>query len=239
MDQLSARPTLPVNLRTKSEADGEIIYRAIAQGIVTGRLAAGSRLPAERDLAKRFGAARNTVRKTMKALEREGVVVRQVGRGTFVVGTPADKDDALASPPPASLGDIFEARLLFEPAFAELIVMRADDADFEEMDHCLVQIATAEDWQTYKEWKYALHLTFARATKNPFLAEIFQSIIDSRRRAGWGPLPGDARKRAVAREASQQENVEIVEALKRGDVEEGRKRIHDYLSRILQSVSEL
>jgi len=239
MDQLSAHPTLPVNSRTKSEADGEVIYGAIAQGIATGRLAPGARLPAERDLAKRFGAARNTVRKTMKSLEREGVVVRQVGRGTFVVGTPADKDRMVPAPTPASLGDIFEARLLFEPALAELIVLRADAADFEEMDHCLAEIAAAEDWQNFKEWKYALHLAFARATKNHFLVEIFQSIIDSRRRAGWKPLPSDARQRAVLREASQQENVAIVEALKRGDIEEGRKRIQDYLTRILQSVSEL
>ncbi len=41
-------------------------------------------MPPERDLAAEFGVARNTVRRAVEALERDGMVLRQVGRGTFV-----------------------------------------------------------------------------------------------------------------------------------------------------------
>jgi GntR family transcriptional regulator len=51
-----------------------------------GRLAPGTRLPPERELARRLRVARMTVRHALDSLERRGLVARQVGRGggTFV-----------------------------------------------------------------------------------------------------------------------------------------------------------
>ena len=46
--------------------------------------AAGSQLPAERELARQFGVARGTMERVMRELRTEGWVVRHVGRGTFV-----------------------------------------------------------------------------------------------------------------------------------------------------------
>ena len=40
-------------------------------------------LPSERALMRRFAAARETVRRALAELEAEGLVVRQVGKGTF------------------------------------------------------------------------------------------------------------------------------------------------------------
>lgn len=225
----------PVNPRAKSEADSGAIYVAIRESIAAGTLAPGAKLPPERELAERYGAARNTVRKTMKMLETEGTVVRQVGRGTFVVGVPGRG----AGTAETDLGEIFEARLLFEPGFADLIVARADAGDFAEMDRCLEQIRRAEDWRTYKEWKYALHLAFAQATKNRFLVHVFQTIIESRARAGWDRLAGDLRAPSEAREAGYRANVEIVDALRDGDAERAGQLIRDYLQRMLRTVNEI
>jgi len=44
----------------------------------------GDRLPAERDLAKRFDANRATVGRAVALLVSEGLLVRKVGKGTFV-----------------------------------------------------------------------------------------------------------------------------------------------------------
>ncbi len=46
---------------------------------------AGFRLPAERELAGSYGCARMTVRRALRDLEAEGLIVRRRGSGTFVV----------------------------------------------------------------------------------------------------------------------------------------------------------
>jgi DNA-binding GntR family transcriptional regulator len=50
-----------------------------------GELAAGTRLPAERDLAHQWGIAYQTVRRVMRELRERGVVISRQGRGTFII----------------------------------------------------------------------------------------------------------------------------------------------------------
>lgn len=50
-----------------------------------GLLQAGARLPADEDLAARFGVNKHTVRRALSHLQSEGVVRSERGRGTFVV----------------------------------------------------------------------------------------------------------------------------------------------------------
>jgi GntR family transcriptional regulator len=62
------------------------IERALARAIDRGGLAPGDRLPAERELAERYGVSRMTLRQALGALEQRGRLVRTKGRygGTFV-----------------------------------------------------------------------------------------------------------------------------------------------------------
>ena len=60
------------------------IATVLKRRISAGEWIEHGRMPAERDLAQEFGVARNTVRRAVGLLERDGTVVRQVGRGTFV-----------------------------------------------------------------------------------------------------------------------------------------------------------
>lgn len=50
------------------------------------RLEIGDPLPAERSLAVQMGVSRETLRRAIRELAREGVLERQQGRGTFVSG---------------------------------------------------------------------------------------------------------------------------------------------------------
>jgi GntR family phosphonate transport system transcriptional regulator len=63
------------------------IGSAIENDIRAGRVPAGHPLPTERELAKRFTVARQTIRRAMADLERQGIISIQQGRGTFVLPT--------------------------------------------------------------------------------------------------------------------------------------------------------
>lgn len=57
--------------------------------ISSGQIAVGGRLPAEHELATRFGVNRHTVRQGVAALTAEGLIEARRGSGTYVIGTPA------------------------------------------------------------------------------------------------------------------------------------------------------
>src|SRR5581483_11818871 len=65
----------------------EPAYLQIATGIKqmlrNGRIAPGTPMPPERKLAQQFGVSRMTMRQANELLEREGLIERQRGRGTF------------------------------------------------------------------------------------------------------------------------------------------------------------
>lgn len=56
-----------------------------------GTLALGSRLPAEQDLAERYGVARMTVRQALGRLSAAGIVERRHGVGTFITNNKAER----------------------------------------------------------------------------------------------------------------------------------------------------
>src|ERR1041385_4143040 len=88
------------------------LYRQLASHytelIRTGRLPAGERLPATRELAGLLGLNRTTVSAAYELLEADGMISAQVGRGSFVTGhQPAlapvlDWESLLAGSPPSS-----------------------------------------------------------------------------------------------------------------------------------------
>jgi GntR family transcriptional regulator len=64
----------------------------LAARITSGQLAAGERLPPERELAESLGVSRMTVRQALSSLAGRGLVERGVGRGTFVARVKLDHD---------------------------------------------------------------------------------------------------------------------------------------------------
>lgn len=56
-------------------------------GIVTGSYASGTSLPTEGALCASYGISRFTVREALRVLQGEGLIRRQRGSGTIVVGT--------------------------------------------------------------------------------------------------------------------------------------------------------
>jgi GntR family transcriptional regulator len=64
----------------------------ILEDVESGKLNHGDKLPSERELAVQFGISRMTARHTLSILEREGVVERRVGAGTFISNNKIEMD---------------------------------------------------------------------------------------------------------------------------------------------------
>lgn len=67
----------------------------MADDIAAGRLRPGQRLPPQRVFARRSGIAGSTAGRVYAELVRRGLVVGEVGRGTFVRAAPAGNGRAL------------------------------------------------------------------------------------------------------------------------------------------------
>jgi DNA-binding LacI/PurR family transcriptional regulator len=73
------------------------LYDYVLDEIRTGRLSMGDRVPSEMELAQLFGVSRITSKKALQTLNRDGVVERIIGKGSFVAAQlPAL--ESLASP---------------------------------------------------------------------------------------------------------------------------------------------
>jgi GntR family transcriptional regulator len=92
------------------------LYLLLKERITSGSLADGERLPGEPRLASAHGLSRVTVRRALDGLERDGLIRRRPGSGTFVrrevrpMAMSADLSDMLASL--AAMGRETDVRLL-------------------------------------------------------------------------------------------------------------------------------
>jgi GntR family transcriptional regulator len=81
---------MPTN--AEQAQDSRLPSRKIADdlraAIERGELVPGQKVPSERELARRYGAARNTAREAIRLLSEDGLLLAQHGRGVFVRPAP-------------------------------------------------------------------------------------------------------------------------------------------------------
>src|SRR5215216_2161159 len=117
----------------------------------------GARLPNERDIARQLNTSRTAVRSALAMMEREGLIHRRVGSGTFLAEEARDVSNRMDQTSMASHGsvpsfvEIVEGRLLFEPAMMHLVVTRLEEGELDAMHRVLGEIRDAPTWRDFKE----------------------------------------------------------------------------------------
>jgi DNA-binding GntR family transcriptional regulator len=148
----------PVRYRSMAEQ----IATAIRQAIANGKLRPGTRL-LEVQIAREMGTSRAPLREALIQLEREGLVVRQPNRGTFV----ADLTEELVR-------EVASLRGVLEGFAAGLAVKRLTEEDFQQLERILTEmlaVARRGDFPRMVEWDYLFHEYIMRASGHRLLYE--------------------------------------------------------------------
>lgn len=225
-------------------------HRQLAELILaeSGRagLRPGARLPTERRLAADLGVTRSGIRLALAALEADGLISREVGRGTFLskaagpalaalaeqgqgrqaLGDQAEREASSADFAPA---DVMTIRRLLEPQAMPLVVLWATARDFGEMERCVAGGDHAASYEEFEAWDLALHRCIIAAAHSPLLAELY-GIIESARH---GQVWGDLKRRSASTErraAYQRHHRAIVAALRARDADASTEAMRLHLS---------
>ncbi len=202
--------------------------------IVEGGYEAGNRLPSERVLTEQLSMTRTELRKALDALEREGLVWRHVGKGTFI----ADRDEVDTADAWIDLGRkltpfrMMRARMVIEPAIAREAAVNASGEDLMTMRRIMARTRSATSWAEYEEQDDLLHHHIAKSSDNLLLASLFQQLNVVRRAVAWGNVVRDT-ARPPRTHTSFDEHEAIVTAIAGRDSEAAYGAMRNHL----QSVS--
>lgn len=206
----------------------EDLLAVLREAIASGALSVGARLPNERQLAQTTGMSRSSVRVALDRLVAEGRLVRQVGRGTFVVDPDARKpgDDSGWVPTPA---EILAARAVVEPALPAMIVMNASDAELAEILTFVRDGRAVEHWKQAEYMDAGFHQLLFKASRNGLLREFGERVAEARHGQAWTQVKQrsfDAEKWRIY----QTEHEEIAQALVDRDQERASQLLRDHLA---------
>lgn len=182
------------------------VRQALADDIVSGRLAAGTRLD-EASLAKRFAVSRTPVREALRELAATGLVSCKPHQGAIVATMSAER-----------VADIFEAVAELEAACARLCALKMSSGERQQLEglhrQCreLVRSGNAE---LYHAANAAFHAAIHHGSRNAVLEDAVATM-----RGRFAPL-SRAQFRGPGRLAqSYAEHDEIVSAILRGDADQ-------------------
>jgi GntR family transcriptional repressor for pyruvate dehydrogenase complex len=199
----------------------EQVVEQIHDGIRSGMLIAGQRLPTERELGESFGVSRGVIREALKVLASMGLVETRQGSGNYISANPVPSiSRALilsATPDEQSMLALFEVREPMEVLSARYAAERRTSGQAVAIVAAAEEsraAALADELTLFGQCDNRLHQGIAGATGNPYLGTIIGAV---REVLSQGILlaVGLAGRLPIAAE----HHVAIAEAIARGDVD--------------------
>jgi DNA-binding FadR family transcriptional regulator len=161
---------------------GDRLSQHMAALIECGDFGEGERLPAESDLASRFGVSRPVIREALSRLRILGVITSRKGSGSYVrrrADRPADVQAAIGFGPLSSLAQVrkcYEFRVSIEGEAAYYAAQNRTADMLAAMREALDRMETAIAEIGGMNADIAFHLAVARASGNAFFEAVMQSM---------------------------------------------------------------
>jgi len=217
----------------------------IQDAILQGRLKAGSKLPAERELKELFKTSRGTLREALRVLEQKGLITIKTGvKGGAVVealstNQVSESLDLLIRYQRVSLRDLAEFREGVEGIVAGLAVERVKGKDIQYLKKLLADAKTlldegASGWDAFLRVDNQLHMMLAHIAGNPIYESVLKTIYDNIHRYFDQFLP---REEGLLRE-NYRDLCEIVEAVENGQAAQVRLLVQNHVYRFNRLMEE-
>jgi len=217
----------------------------IQDAILQGRLKAGSKLPAERELKELFKTSRGTLREALRVLEQKGLITIKTGvNGGAVVealstNQVSESLDLLIRYQRVSLRDLAEFREGVEGIVAGLAVERVKGKDIQYLKKLLADAKTLLDegssgWDAFLRVDNQLHMMLAHIAGNPIYESVLQTIYDNIYRYFYQFLP---REEGLLRE-NYRDLCEIVEAVENGQAAQAHLLVQNHVYRFNRLMEE-
>ncbi len=209
----------------------EATVERLATSVRLGVLAAGERLPPERELAETLGVSRGTLREAIAALRDAGMVQTRRGRGGGSVVTYRASDPSRPAAAPADAAqlarwhDALDFRRAVEPGAAALAATRDLSADQRAwLVAARAEVEQAPDGSSHRQADSRLHLGLASLSGSELLVSAVthaQSVLHEM----LGHIPVLAPN--IAHSGAQHRVV--VDAVLAGDAEAARRGMEDHV----------
>ncbi len=207
------------------------IVGQIKDAILTGVYRPGDKLPSETELRRLFNVSRVPLREALRSLEEMGFILIKSGvlGGAFVaeMGTKSVSDSLsnMMRLGKINIRDIWQFRLLIEPAICRLAATQCTEWDIQKMEETIgIRESAVKARKLPVVSDIDFHQAIVRSTKNPLLILIMdavgQNLLDSFKRLNFS-LSDHRSINSFHRK--------ILECIKRKDVEEVDKLMHDHL----------
>jgi GntR family transcriptional regulator, transcriptional repressor for pyruvate dehydrogenase complex len=216
-----------LQLTEKEDVTGALITvfkRLISEGALTP----GARLPAERELAEKFGVARSSLRQALKVLEIMGVISQRVGDGTYLNSAAptilSEPLEFLILLDGISFHELMEARLIVEPELAARAASRATTEDLAELHRDLAAMEKSRKVnQQFVEADLKFHRTIFRVAGNRVCSLMFTVVHQSLERLIH------LTSQLVEPDHTLALHKRVYTAIRRNDPEEARRRMTEHL----------
>jgi len=214
------------------------LYRVVADRIVqliaAEGIAAGARLPSERDLATKLAVSRASLREALIALELGGVIEVRGGSGVYVSEVPEPAPQL----PEAGPGpfEVLSARRLIEGEIAAMAARTATDSQIDAILKAVEDMEASHANKTTNEGAdRAFHLAIGRATGNGAMAGALEYLWDQRGRL-WHKLKEHFQTEEL-RQETLKDHRRIFQAIAARDPAAARKAMRAHLERVTRTFS--